>query len=56
MPRPRGGAGGAPSRSQPGERQTPPPLWGRGGSPEGPSIPFWLRPVDRPSGEAERDD
>ncbi|TDB81860.1 hypothetical protein E1264_32145 [Actinomadura sp. KC216] len=57
IPRQRGGAGGAPSRSQPGgERRTPPPLWGRGGSQDGPSLPFWLRPVDRPSGEAERDD
>ncbi|WP_284466879.1 type IV secretion system protein [Actinomadura madurae] len=51
-----GGSGGAPSRPEPGARRTPPPLWGRGGSQDGPPIPFWLRPVDRPSGEPERDE
>ncbi|MFG2085577.1 MULTISPECIES: type IV secretion system protein [unclassified Spirillospora] len=55
VPRPRADASGAPSASRPqGERQKPPPLWGRRESQEGPPLPFWLRPPDRPSGE--RDD
>ncbi|MFE9103950.1 type IV secretion system protein [Actinomadura geliboluensis] len=52
-----GGSNGAPPAQGPGGRQQPPPLWGgRRGSGEGPPIPFWLRPVDRPSGEADRDE
>ncbi|MFA1541273.1 type IV secretion system protein [Actinomadura monticuli] len=61
VPRQRGGSGGgasngAPPAQGPGGRRQPPPLWGRRGSEEGPPIPFWLRPVDRPSGEPERDE
>ncbi|WP_301175220.1 type IV secretion system protein [Actinomadura geliboluensis] len=52
-----GGSNGAPPAQGPGGRQQPPPLWGgRRDSGEGPPIPFWLRPVDRPSGEADRDE
>ncbi|QKW34146.1 type IV secretion system protein [Actinomadura sp. NAK00032] len=63
IPRQRGGTGnggssGASPSQGPGGRQQPPPLWGGGrrGSGEGPPIPFWLRPVDRPAGEPERDE
>ncbi|MGW3769163.1 type IV secretion system protein [Actinomadura verrucosospora] len=57
VPRQRGRGGGAkPSRPEPGGRQEPPPLWGRGGSNASPPIPFWLRPVDRRSGESDRDE
>ncbi|GAA1561983.1 hypothetical protein GCM10009678_51120 [Actinomadura kijaniata] len=49
VPRPRGGAGAAPS-----SRPAPPPLWGKRGGDEGPPIPFWLRPADETSGERER--
>ncbi|GAA1782562.1 type IV secretion system protein [Actinomadura chokoriensis] len=63
VPRQRGGSGGGSSNGNgnppaqgPGGRRQPPPLWGRRGSEEGPPIPFWLRPVDRPSGEPDGDD
>lgn len=57
VPKPRTGAG-APSASRPqGDRPQPPPLWGsRGGSQAEPPIPFWLRPVERPSGDSGRDE
>ncbi|MQY03886.1 type IV secretion system protein [Actinomadura macrotermitis] len=64
VPKPRGGIGGGseggspPAGAGPGGRQAPPPLWGRGraGGEGEPPIPFWLRPVDRPSGEAGREE
>jgi uncharacterized membrane protein len=42
VPRPRSGGEGGPR-----DEQRPPPLWGKGGSADEPSMPFWLRPVDR---------
>ncbi|MFA1545123.1 type IV secretion system protein [Actinomadura chokoriensis] len=60
VPRQRGGSGGGGSNGNPPQNQggvrQPPPLWGRRGSEAGSSIPFWLRPVERPSGEPERDE
>jgi hypothetical protein len=55
VPRPRPAGSSRPasssSGSAPGEnggaRQSPPPLWGKTGQEESPSIPFWLRPVER---------
>jgi hypothetical protein len=52
VPKPRP-AGPSRSSSSPssaesgGARQNPPPLWGSTGREESPSIPFWLRPVDK---------
>ncbi|MCW2917416.1 MAG: hypothetical protein JWN52_5484 [Actinomycetia bacterium] len=49
-PRPAGSSQPQPSPSPGqggGDRQSPPPLWGKTGREESPSIPFWLRPVDR---------
>ncbi|MFB4310710.1 type IV secretion system protein [Actinomadura sp. GTD37] len=60
VPKQRGGSGGgasngAPPAPGPGGRR-PPPLWGGRGAEDDPPIPFWLRPVDRPAGEPERDE
>jgi hypothetical protein len=42
VPRPRGAAGESPR-----DDRRPPPLWGKGGADQEPSLPFWLRPVER---------
>ncbi|HEV7932629.1 MAG TPA: type IV secretion system protein [Actinomadura sp.] len=42
VPRPRGAA----DESSRDDRR-PPPLWGKGGAEQEPSLPFWLRPVER---------
>ncbi|WP_051712128.1 type IV secretion system protein [Spirillospora albida] len=55
VPKPRAGAGDG-GAAGPGGRTAPPPLWGRRTPEQEPPIPFWLRPVDRPNGEPERDE
>ncbi|MCW2902055.1 MAG: hypothetical protein JWO67_4320 [Streptosporangiaceae bacterium] len=42
VPEPRSGG-----EAGPRDARRPPPLWGKDGSEQEPSMPFWLRPVDR---------
>ncbi|WP_433181218.1 type IV secretion system protein [Actinoallomurus sp. CA-150999] len=50
-----GPASGATRRDEsPSERKAPPPLWSGRSRDDGPSMPFWLRPVKREDGDDER--